>query len=204
MILTIASFLCLALIEISGWNKSMPDYYFMKVNFTYADLSSASALANTTTLTQALKEAQNEIADIYEVHLWNYCTSDKVDGKIEKCSERHASFVFDPVKVWHLNGTSAATGTSTSSSDNALESVAAQYKDKAEAVEDELLGDAGRKALDAYRKVAKVMFVLYAIAFWTTLATIVVGILAIFSRWGSLFTWILSAVSSISRYIWIR
>ena len=70
-LLTIASFICILLIEISGWNKSiLPGYYFMKVNFTDLDVSGASGLANTTTLTAALKEVQGDLADIYEIHLW--------------------------------------------------------------------------------------------------------------------------------------
>lgn len=40
------------------------------------------------------------------------------------------------------------------------------------------------------------MWIAYQISTWTTLATMVVGILAIFSRWGSLLTWVLSFVSS--------
>ena len=195
MVLTIASFLCLILIEISGWGKDVvPSYYFMKVNFTYADVSSASTLQNTTTLTKALQEAKPKIADIYEVHLWNYCTSDQEDGKITQCTDRHASFVFDPVSVWHLNETSAITA-HTSSSSNPLIATASEVKDKTEEAENELLGSAGKKALDAYRKLAKIMFVLYAISFWATLATIFLGIFALFSRWGSLCTWIFSFVS---------
>jgi hypothetical protein len=72
-LLTIASFVCITMIEISGWNKGiLGDYYFMKVNFTDLDVSSASTLANTTTLTTALKEVEGNLANIYEIHLWNY------------------------------------------------------------------------------------------------------------------------------------
>ena len=72
-LLTIASFVCITLIEISGWNKNiLGDYYFMKVNFTDLDVGGASNLANTTTLTAALKEVDNSLADVYEIHLWNY------------------------------------------------------------------------------------------------------------------------------------
>ncbi len=70
-LLTIASFVCIALIEVSGWNKSiLPGYYFMKVNFTDLDISGASNLANTTTLTAALKEVEGNLDNIYEIHLW--------------------------------------------------------------------------------------------------------------------------------------
>ena len=51
-----------------------------------------------------------------------------------------------------------------------------------------------KEALEAYRKIGKAMFYLYAVSFWATLATIVAGILAVCSRWGSLLTWILAFV----------
>lgn len=57
-----------------------------------------------------------------------------------------------------------------------------------------MLGRSGRDALDAYRDVSKWMFIAYEISFWTTLATILVGVLAIFSRIGSFLTWILAVV----------
>ena len=195
-ILTIASFVCLVLIEISGWNSgALRSYYFMQVNFTYADTSSASEIQNTTSLSTALEGAKDQIADLYEIHLWNYCESNKLNGEITHCSPRKGEFVFDPIAVWHLNKTSAATGTSTSSASNPIESAADKFKDKTEEIENNLLGDTARKALDAYRKIAKVMFILYAVSFWTTAATIFLGIFAIFSRWGSLCTWIFAFVS---------
>jgi SUR7/PalI family len=49
--------------------------------------------------------------------------------------------------------------------------------------------------LNAYEKVAKWMFAAYTLAFWITLAEIVLGIFAIFSRWGSFVTTIASTVS---------
>jgi len=64
----------------------------------------------------------------------------------------------------------------------------------AETYENELLGKSGKEALDAYRHVAKWMFIAYEISFWTTLATLICSILAVFSRWGSFLTWILSIV----------
>jgi hypothetical protein len=195
-LLTIASFVCILLIEISGWNKSiLPGYYFMKVNFTNLDVSGASGLANTTTLTAALKEVQGDLADIYEIHLWNYCNSSTSNDTIISCSGRTAGFTFDFIDTWHLNDTSAASSTSSDNSNNVIENEANNIKDKTEQLENNLLGDTARKALEAYRKIGKVMFYLYAVAFWATLATIVAGILAVCSRWGSLLTWILAFVS---------
>jgi hypothetical protein len=70
-------------------------------------------------------------------------------------------------------------------------------KDNADALEDKILGKSAVGALSAYKTAAKWNFYAFEAAFWTTLATILIGILAIFSRWGSLFTWILSIVSTV-------
>ncbi|KAF2771138.1 hypothetical protein EJ03DRAFT_251425, partial [Teratosphaeria nubilosa] len=167
--LTIASFICLILIEVSGWSRSssLTRLYFFEANFTNLDIASASAAANTTTLTTALEYAKQEdlLRDIYQIHLWNYCTSNKTNGKIDWCSKRHKNYYFDPLTT--------------------------------ESLENEMLGKSAREAFDAYKKVSKWMFIAYQTSFWTTLATIACGLLAIFSRWGSLLTWLLSIVSSI-------
>lgn len=57
-----------------------------------------------------------------------------------------------------------------------------------------LLGDKAQQALDAYRGRALPMFIFYQISFWATLATILSGMLAVFSRFGSFMTWLLSFV----------
>ncbi|KAF7191350.1 SUR7 family protein pun1 [Pseudocercospora fuligena] len=192
MALTIASFIALVLIEVAGWN-TLDSYYFFRANLTDLDVSGGSSNSALTTAIGDIKTAGG-IGEIYNVYLWNYCSSNKTDGSDTKCSKRETQFVFDPIDVWQLNTTGIAT--STSSADNAIESAVNNAVNNIEELEDELLGKSGKKALDAYRKVAKWMFIAYQISFWTTLATIIVGILALFSRWGSLFTWILSAVSS--------
>lgn len=195
-LLTIASFVCITLIEVSGWNKSvLPGYYFLKVNFTDLDLSGASGLANSTSLTAALKEVEGDLADIYEIHLWNYCNSSTSNDTISRCSGRTAGFTFDFLDVWGLNNTQAASDSSSGYSNNQLQTAENDLTSKTEQLEDNLLGSTARKALDAYRKIGKAMFYLYAVSFWATLATIVAGILAICSRWGSLITWILAFVS---------
>ena len=197
-LLTIASFICIVLVEISGWNKGiLPDYYFMKVNFTDLDVSGASNLANTTTLTAALKEAQGDLANIYEIHLWNYCNSSTTNDTIQQCSGRTAGFTFDFINTWGLNTTAAASDSGNTNSNNELQNAADNIKDKTEELENNLLGSTARKALQAYRKIGKAMFYLYAVSFWATLATIVAGLLAVCSRWGSLITWILAFGSSV-------
>ncbi|KAI6791548.1 hypothetical protein KC332_g18511 [Hortaea werneckii] len=197
--LTIASLICLALIEIAGWNKGqLTSYYFMKANFTGLDVS-AGAGDSSNTLDYALQVAQQngKLADFYNVYLWNYCSSDSSDNDVNYCSDRKSEYVFDPVEVWGLNATATEAASSTTTDSNAIESAISQVQENTEALEKEILGKSGKEALDAYKKVAKWMFIAYEISFWTTLATIVLGILAIFSRIGSLLTWFASIVSSI-------
>lgn len=202
MLLTIASFICLVLIELSGWNSNMlPSYYFFQADFTNLSVADAGALADSTTLTAALSLAQDQglLHDRYQIHLWNYCTQDDNDGvsTSRQCTPRSGDFYFNPVEVWGLNATTAAasTATPTVAGNNAVQSKIAELQGNAEELENELLGESGEKALDAYRKVSRWMFIAYAVSFWTSLATIVLGILAIFSRWGSLLTWIAALVS---------
>lgn len=195
MALTIASFICLVLIQVAGWN-TLDSYYFFKANLTAFDATGSSGD------NQALSDAIGQIkvaggiGDVYNVHLWNYCYSNNSDGSDKTCSKRESQFVFNPIDIWGLNTTSESA-TTTTSSDNAVESAINSVKQNYDELEDELLGSSGKKALDAYKSVAKWMFIAYQIAFWCTLATIVLGLLAVCSRWGSLTTWILSFVSSL-------
>jgi len=113
-------------------------------------------------------------------------------------SGKHSEYYFDPVAVWGLNGTNAtSTGDSSTTGVGVVDSDINSLKNNTEQLEDKLLGKSGKEALDAYKHVAKWMFIAYEVSFWTTLATIVCGILAIFSRWGSFLTWLFSFVSSV-------
>ena len=51
--------------------------------------------------------------------------------------------------------------------------------------------------LKAYHTAAKWQFTAYTIAFWATVASFVLGFLAIFSRWGSLLTSVASGIASL-------
>lgn len=82
-----------------------------------------------------------------------------------------------------------------------MQSAVAYVNDNVGQLEDQLLGSGTKDALDAYRRASKAMFILYAVAFFTTLATLVMSLFAICSRWGSLCTWILSAVSPEKQFI---
>lgn len=115
--------------------------------------------------------ATGKIADIYEVYMWNYCSGSKsASGAIDLtfCSPRSASFWFNPVSVWGLNNTGA----------------------------EQLFPQKLNDGLKAYRAAAHWAFAIYTVAFWATVAELVVGIFALCSRWGSCATTIVSCVST--------
>jgi hypothetical protein len=199
MALTIASLIALAFVDVSGWSANSPlnNNYLMSADFSNFTVADAGSLSNSTELTQALTLAQSAgvLKKSYRVYLWSYCTADKSAGDMDWCSKKSSSFVFDPVDIFALNTTSASAATGTSSADNALESEINNAKNNLEGKLDNVLGNSATSALKVYKKVAKWNFYAYQIAFWTTLITIVVGLLAICSRWGSLCTWIMAGVS---------
>ncbi|KAI6856310.1 hypothetical protein KC318_g22229, partial [Hortaea werneckii] len=129
--LTIASLICLALIEIAGWNKGqLTSYYFMKANFTGLDVSAAGG-DSSNTLDYALQVAQQngKLADFYNVYLWNYCSSESSDNDVNFCSDRKSEYVFDPVEVWGLNATATEAASSTTTDSNAIESAISQVQE---------------------------------------------------------------------------
>jgi hypothetical protein len=195
MVLTIASLIALAFVEVSGWSKGSPlnNNYMMSVDFSNFSTSGADSGLLTAALTEA--KSQNLLEDQYRVYLWSYCTSEKSDNNMDWCSKKQSGFVFDPVDVLQLNSSTAAAATSTSSADNQVESAINTIKDSYENKKDDILGDSAAGAMKVYKKVAKWNFWAYQIAFWTTVITIVVGLLAICSRFGSLCTWIMAVVS---------
>ena len=121
------------------------------------------------------------VRDFYHVGLWNYCAGDlRSDRSFNKfdpshtddvkfCSKRHSNFWFNPVDVWGLTGTEA----------------------------DQLFSKQLRDGLKAYKAVAKWMLISYIVAIIATAVEIVVGFFALLSRWGSLATTIVTAISSI-------
>ena len=121
-------------------------------------------------LSSLIGEASSDaLYDFYEVYMWNYCAGSNSSGTevIQFCSPRQAKFVFNPIDIWGLNGTTV-------------------QKDVPGAVND---------AVNAYSKGAQWMFIAYTVAFWVTAASIVVGIFAICSRVGSCITTIVASVS---------
>jgi hypothetical protein len=132
------------------------------------DLIDGTDIDNELTDAFLAANGKDDLKDFYIVGLWNYCDGDYTDGKYETkhCSDRKSKFWFNPVEVWGLDGSGL----------------------------DDKFPDELKKGLDVYRKVSGWMFVAYAVAFFATIAELVIGISAIFSRWGSLFTTIASGV----------
>jgi SUR7/PalI family len=93
------------------------------------------------------------------VYLWNYCSWNGND-KYSFCSPRKSEFWFNPVEVWGLNGTGA----------------------------ENLFPKELKDGLDTYKDVSKYMFIVYVIALVATIVELLIGVSAMFSRWGSFVT----------------
>jgi hypothetical protein len=184
--LTIASFVCLVLITISGGASkgTLSEFHFFKANFTELDVMASNLPSDD--LTAALKQSaeSNQLARVYEIHLWNFCERNTNEAVVTWCSPKMKDYFFDPVVTWGL--------------DSAQQNMMGDEEDK-------ILGKAAQETLDAYRGAALWLFIAYEIALWASLATILCGVLAIFSRIGSFLTWLFSIVRpfflfSIARY----
>lgn len=191
MVLTIISFILMIVIMMGGWNKSdsnLSSLYFFKAdisdfktNITKSGVLSTNIPGNVDDKLRTFldeltsSEKSSNLSDVYQVYLWNYCQGSDKNGTVSltKCSSKQARFWFNPVEVWGLNGTGVT----------------------------DLVPNELEKGLNIYQKVANWMFVAYAIAFFTTLSSIVVGLLAICSRWGSCCTTIVSAASTLFSFL---
>lgn len=122
-------------------------------------------------LTEGLQQAKQDLhlQDFYAVSLWNYCSGNYTNHQWHYtfCSPRQSEYWFNPVEVWGLNNTGV----------------------------ENLFPKELQDGLKVYQTVSKWMFIAYAVAFFTTITEVVVGVTAIFSRWGSFATTIISSVS---------
>ncbi|CAI6335700.1 unnamed protein product [Periconia digitata] len=193
MALTIASLICLSIVCVGQSNKDMDlanDLYFFKAITKDVDLNpnekagekvneandKLKNLPNSPQFNEDLLKAlqgsakSNKLTDFYKVGIRGYCEG-KIDGDkeiVEKCSDQVNYFWFNPIEVWGLEGTSAQN----------------------------MFSDEFKKGLDSYKKVAKWMVTCYGLALAATALEILIGITALFSRWGSLATTIVSCISS--------
>ncbi|KAF1841730.1 integral membrane protein-like protein [Cucurbitaria berberidis CBS 394.84] len=190
MLLTLASLICIVLVVIgqTPWKgNNAPstalgrDLYFFKADTSGFNADPQNVIDHLpdsvkpdTDLVKALQGAASskELKDFYQVGLWSYCEGDKdKDGKetITHCSSRKFSFWFDPFSVWELKDTSAQKA----------------------------LGDDMQKVLNAYKKAAGFMNWAFVITLILSAVEFVIGFFAIFSRWGSLVTTIVSTAQTI-------
>jgi hypothetical protein len=192
--LTIASFACLVLITIPEWGSKgiLSDLYLFKANFTELDIMAPNLPSDDLTAALKYSAESNKLARVYEVHLYNFCERNSADSIVTYCSPKMANYHFDPITIWSLD--SANTDTMPTNTG------AGQHSAMTKEDEIKLLGEVAQKALDAYRGGALLMFISYQISFWATLATILSGMLAVYSRFGSFLTWLLSIVRPRSLY----
>jgi len=193
MALTIVSLILLFVVFLGGLNKGDSNlsslYYFkadttgFKHNITSSGLLSINLpgtaddkLRNFLNSLTSTNSAQ-KLSDVYEVYLWNYCDGSKDNStgtvKLTHCSPRQARYWFNPVEVWGLNNSGV----------------------------ENLMPSELQKGLNIYRDVSQWMFVAYAIAFFATLANVVVGLLAICSRWGSCATTLISCAATLFTFL---
>ncbi|PTU20803.1 hypothetical protein P175DRAFT_0516440 [Aspergillus ochraceoroseus IBT 24754] len=182
--LTIAALICLIIVGLGSTDNgtdSLRDLHFFRIDLqnlttsTTAQTTVENALddLNITVddgdIKTALEEVQKyfKIQDFYNIGVWGYCDGNitsKDDYEISNCSKPKAEFWFNPDEVWNLD---------TLGLDNAIPSDL-------------------QKSLKVYKKVSKWMFVAYIVAFAATALELLIGITAIFSRWGSCVTTLVS------------
>ena len=183
MVLTLISLGLLITVSLGGTNKSndtLNKLYFFRANtsdFNATNEDFTDKALELLTQNNATSVNTTTVYDFYHVSLWNYCagnftnstaSKDNTNDDVTFCSKHTNEFWFNPVEVWGLN----------------------------QSVADQLFGKALNDGLKAYRAVAKWMFISYLVAIIATIVEVLVGFLALFSRWGSLATTIVSSVSS--------
>ena len=145
-----------------------------------ANLIGDTSGSNTTVLGGALQAAKQSLGmkDFYTVYLRSYCSWNGNDT-YANCTDPKAYFWFNPIEIWGLNDTGVDV--------------------------DDYLPKTFRDGLSAYHKASKAIFYLYTGSLAAAAISILVGISAIFSRWGSFFTtfcatamWILLLAASIT------
>ncbi|KIV94456.1 hypothetical protein PV10_02223 [Exophiala mesophila] len=184
-LLSVAVLICVVLVFLAGIydrNKTLNDLYFLKVDLTNLTLTLGDVSSgNNSILEGALQQAKETLGmnDYYTIYLRSYCHWNSNQDTYANCTDPQAYFWFNPIKVWHLNDTGVPV--------------------------DDFLPKEFRTGLDAYKAASKAIFYLYAGSLGAAAITILVGISAIFSRWGSFFTtfcatamWILLVAASVT------
>lgn len=153
-------------------SSTLDKMYFFRVDLRglYNNVLPPGDTTRDMALSNALKNAKEDgtVKDFYSIFMWNYCAGDTiVPNKFSFCSKATADWSFDLIKVWNLDG----TGT--------------EYEFPKELID----------GLKVFEHVSKWMYYAYLFATIGTVIELLVGISAIFSRWGSFATTFFSGVS---------
>ncbi|EKV08089.1 Integral membrane protein [Penicillium digitatum] len=185
--LTIASLICIVLVGLGctkASSSTLNNLYFIRLDLS--NISSGSALSSEITdrlkdagitdvtadeISATIKSLQDDahIADFYDIGLWGYCegNSTKTTDTVSSCTDPKAQFYFNPASVLGVSETQL----------------------------EKELGNSMKRIMKVYKAVSKWMFIAYIVAFIATCVQVLLGIFAIFSRWGSCVTTIVSIVS---------
>ncbi|RMD44292.1 hypothetical protein DV735_g884, partial [Chaetothyriales sp. CBS 134920] len=174
-LLSLGALVTLVLIFLAGTmdkNSTVDDFYFLKIDLT--NLSVADSSSSSSSLGTALETAKNSLGvqDYYTLYLRSSCSWDAdANSTYTNCTAPKAFWYFDPVAEWSLNETGSAEV-------------------------DELLSTSLRASLSTYRTASKALFVLYTAALAAVAASLLLGLFAVFSRWGSFFTTLFASVAA--------
>jgi hypothetical protein len=174
--LSIASLVCLILVMTGGLDKkssTLDRLYFFRTDLRGLYNTALPPGDNTKdmALSNALQKVKNDdsVKDFYSIYMWNYCAGNTIlPNDFSVCSKAKADWSFDLIKAWNLNGTGM------------------EYAFPKELTD----------GLKVYEHVSKWMYYAYLFATIATVLELLVGISAIFSRWGSFATTIFSGVCS--------
>jgi hypothetical protein len=195
MALTIASIIALTIVQASGSRHGLSENYSIRIDFSNFSTTEPGSLSDWHGLGDTLHQNHDsgQLKLIYQIYLWNYCTASGTE--VEWCSKRRSKFVFDPVRELGFNVTIPDGEASTERYEISSPTSFTEYsKERAKLFGEDLLSDAAPSTLHVYKAVAEWNFVAYQIAYLTSILTVLIGLLATCSRWGSLCTWIVSIV----------
>ena len=142
--ISILDLICISLIRSSGeGNIISVKLYSLRIDFSRVDVPASGWPAKSTFLATALQEARHEIADIYDIYLWNYCNSTATynETSIRQCSRRPNGFIFDFGRTWGLKVPPLAASPKTGKN---------FQQNKLQKLENGLWGDSMNEALKRY------------------------------------------------------
>ncbi|GAB7353627.1 hypothetical protein MBLNU459_g4042t1 [Dothideomycetes sp. NU459] len=187
MALSLASFVCILLINLGGYSKgstTLNNMHFFEVNFS--NFTSNSSSSELSTLLETAR-TDGDISDFYHINLWNYCNGTS-NGTVTYCSPRVRNFWFNPVSVWNIEGILNQTASTAA----AGSSLASTISNNITSLEDSVLDKSTVNALKAYQTASKWMFAAYFASLWVLLATVIIGIFAVCTRFLGFVTWLSS------------